>query len=602
MSNTKLEQKIEIPSGRKKFTLIKKKDQKVVISEKRPNESVPKDPNELTKNRGSDKSIISTLSNVSVIPPIPSIPGKPALPAEHVVHAILQLIAASLYASVNDSIPINKSEEFIRALHRTVKKEFRLEPLPEIGIFKYLKKFKINLKKFHFQNSITGNPFCIDRIGRDRWNLYDDPDTKDSTLIVIPFKMQETALNMWEISDEDEDSSLIPIPDEMKEAALSAMDIRNTIEPISLVETTEANILPQKSSIHLKEFYNKAILPILLTDTREKFLRRLTHILNDGLTSIPHPPNTTGRAPPVNVEMFGSSVNNLGLLESDVDLSIIDPTYSSNHPYSNMNVVGKILRKFYSKIIVISRARVPIIKFYDSKSGLECDINFNYALGISNSSLLASYTFLDPRVRPLVMLVKYFVKCRNINDASKNTISSYAWSLMVLAFLQNRGILKNLQQEYQGPRQLITVRETGLISRRSRLKEIHHLKYRSVDVSFQYAPKVNFQSHEIDWLSSDGVANLFLEFLDFFANKHSYNPQNAVSIKDGGIKILPAIDDKLLVVLDPFENDRNCTKMVDDVGLKVIRKELKAATKHLKMGKIEFVFKAIKPSYFNKNG
>jgi tryptophan 2,3-dioxygenase len=42
--------------------------------------------------------------------------------------------------------------------------------------------------------------------------------------------------------------------------------------------------------------------------------------------------------------------------------------------------------------------------------------------------------------------------------------------------------------------------------------------------------------------------------------------------------------------------------MVNDVGLKVIRKELKAAIEHLKMGKIELVFKAINPSYFNRNG
>lgn len=240
------------------------------------------------------------------------------------------------------------------------------------------------------------------------------------------------------------------------------------------------------------------------------------------------------------------------------------------HPYSNMNKVGKVLRKHFADIQVISHARVPIVKFRDRRLGLHCDLNFEHALGVYNSQLLASYTYLDVRVKPLIMLVKYFSKLRNINDASQDTISSYAYTLMVIAFLQDRGILGNLQKEYQGPRIVVKVPDT--FHKRGKRREGHRI----VDVSFQKVEPVQFDPISVQeaWKGENGIASLFVQFLDYFALKHSYKCTNIVSVKDGGfINTAEAIDDRLLVVLDPFEEDRNCTRMVDMRSLKLIRSE-----------------------------
>lgn len=46
-------------------------------------------------------------------------------------------------------------------------------------------------------------------------------------------------------------------------------------------------------------------------------------------------------------------------------------------------------------------------------------------LSVYNTRLVAAYLRVDPRMRPLVMLVKCWAKRRIINDAGRETISRY---------------------------------------------------------------------------------------------------------------------------------------------------------------------------------
>lgn len=112
---------------------------------------------------------------------------------------------------------------------------------------------------------------------------------------------------------------------------------------------------------------------------------------------------------------------------------------------------------------------------------------------------------------------------------------------------------------------------------------------RVVDVSFKSVERTVFEEGA-DWTSSTGVANLFIDFLDYFANKHTYKPHYACSVKDGGISVVPAMDKMLLVVLDPFEEERNCTRMVDRSGLNRVRFEFQQAIKLLQSGAVKKAF------------
>lgn len=80
--------------------------------------------------------------------------------------------------------------------------------------------------------------------------------------------------------------------------------------------------------------------------------------------------------------------------------------------------------------------------------GIQTDINFFNPLGIHNTQMLRCYSLCDPRVRPMILFVKSWVKRRKINSSYSGTLSSYGFVLMVLHYLINVAkppVLPNLQ-------------------------------------------------------------------------------------------------------------------------------------------------------------
>jgi DNA polymerase sigma len=86
----------------------------------------------------------------------------------------------------------------------------------------------------------------------------------------------------------------------------------------------------------------------------------------------------------------------------------------------------------------LPRARVPIVKFHDPISNLYCDICINNELAIENTKLIGDYSKIDSRVIQLGYIIKYWSKQRQINETYQGTLSSYAYILMVIHFLQRR--------------------------------------------------------------------------------------------------------------------------------------------------------------------
>jgi DNA polymerase sigma len=86
----------------------------------------------------------------------------------------------------------------------------------------------------------------------------------------------------------------------------------------------------------------------------------------------------------------------------------------------------------------IAKANVPICKCSDRKTGIEIDMCFNNMLGVHNTAMLCTYAQIGPVCRPLVLCVKHWAKRRAVNDAGSGTLSSYAWVMLVIHFLQVR--------------------------------------------------------------------------------------------------------------------------------------------------------------------
>jgi hypothetical protein len=71
---------------------------------------------------------------------------------------------------------------------------------------------------------------------------------------------------------------------------------------------------------------------------------------------------------------------------------------------------------------------------------------------VKNTEWMMRNLEVDPRVRPLILVVKHWAKCRGVCDARNSTLSSYGWSLLVIHFLQHTSppVLPVLQKGEDG--------------------------------------------------------------------------------------------------------------------------------------------------------
>ncbi|XP_040896194.1 terminal uridylyltransferase 4 [Toxotes jaculatrix] len=155
--------------------------------------------------------------------------------------------------------------------------------------------------------------------------------------------------------------------------------------------------------------------------------------------------------------LFGSSKNGFGFRDSDLDICMTLEGHDTAEKLNCKEIIeglAKVLKKHTGlrNILPITTAKVPIVKFEHRQSGLEGDISLYNTLAQHNTRMLATYAALDPRVQFLGYTMKVFAKRCDIGDASRGSLSSYAYILMVLYFLQQRQppVIPVLQEIFDG--------------------------------------------------------------------------------------------------------------------------------------------------------
>ncbi|KAJ2752854.1 hypothetical protein GGI19_003541 [Coemansia pectinata] len=137
----------------------------------------------------------------------------------------------------------------------------------------------------------------------------------------------------------------------------------------------------------------------------------------------------------IDIHVFGSSVNGLGTSRSDVDICLT----TGHRELENVFVLSKALRKYGMRTYCVPHARVPIVKAWDSELRIASDINVNNTIALHNTRMIQTFVAIDARVRPFVMAIKHWSKCRELNDAAfGGTLSPYAWVNLAINFLQTR--------------------------------------------------------------------------------------------------------------------------------------------------------------------
>ncbi|KAL5715512.1 polynucleotide adenylyltransferase [Ranunculus cassubicifolius] len=140
--------------------------------------------------------------------------------------------------------------------------------------------------------------------------------------------------------------------------------------------------------------------------------------------------------PHCQVEVFGSFKTGLYLPTSDIDVVIMDSNVKT--PQMGLIALSRALssKGIAKKIQVIAKARVPIIKFVEKRSGVNFDISFDVHNGPKAAVFIKEAISKIPPLRPLCMILKVFLQQRELNEVYSGGIGSYALLSMLIAQLQ----------------------------------------------------------------------------------------------------------------------------------------------------------------------
>ncbi|OAL24370.1 hypothetical protein AYO22_05746 [Fonsecaea multimorphosa] len=287
---------------------------------------------------------------------------------------------------------------------------------------------------------------------------------------------------------------------------------------------------------------------------RSRFIEKLDKILR-------------GRWPTssIAVNVFGSTGNNLGTSDSDVDICI---TTDCKEMERVCNIADLLAKHGMERVVCVSSAKVPIVKVWDPELHVACDINVNNPLALENTQLVRTYVSIDSRVRPLAMIIKYWAKRRMLNDAALGgTLSSYTWICLALNFLQTRDppILPTLQQQ----------------------PNLQSKEVAGVNVSFDR----NVDAHkDFGSRNKSSLGELLFHFFRYYGHELDFE-QSVVSVRLGRVlskveKSWHLLQDNRLCVEEPFNVSRNLANTADDTSMRGIHLELRRAFELLGEGKL----------------
>ena len=315
----------------------------------------------------------------------------------------------------------------------------------------------------------------------------------------------------------------------------------------------------ERVSQAVEELYEAKRLSEAEATSRQATLQRLQRLMEETFP---------GRSP--ELHLFGSSVNGFGVSGCDMDMVLM-----VDGPQSELveKVAAALTALQYPELLAIATARVPVVKFRDPATGLGCDICFNNGLALRNSGLLATYSALDPRVRPLAFAVKHWAKNRRVNTTFEGTLSSYAYVLMVIQFLQCRRapVLPVLQDM-----------TAGALRGRNRRK----VMVSGFD-TYYYASLDDKRLAEFGAKNSENVGRLLFEFFVFYGFSFRFKDK-VISPRTGSVlskedKGWTQPVDKAnksnywFCLEDPFEVTHNLGRTVDKGSLFNLRYEFRRA-------------------------
>lgn len=134
---------------------------------------------------------------------------------------------------------------------------------------------------------------------------------------------------------------------------------------------------------------------------------------------------------------FGSYATDLYLPESDIDCCVLSEFKNKNHK-SCLYELSSFLKykKLAINVEVIANARIPIIKFVESESGINFDVCFEQSGGITVAKMVSGWISEITGLRELVLVVKQFLSSRRLNNVRFGGIGGFSMVCLCYSFLK----------------------------------------------------------------------------------------------------------------------------------------------------------------------
>ncbi|CAN6236947.1 unnamed protein product [Urochloa humidicola] len=265
--------------------------------------------------------------------------------------------------------------------------------------------------------------------------------------------------------------------------------------------------------------------------------------------------------PNAQLHLYGSSANSFGTSHSDVDVCLEMETGTESAVEVLLKLADVLRADNFNNVEAITSARVPIVRMSDPGSGFSCDICINNLFAVANTKLLKDYAQIDQRLLQLAFLVKHWAKQRSVNETYRGTLSSYAYVLMCINFLQ--------------------LQEPKILPCLQAMEQTYTMNVDGTECA--YFDKVH-ELQDFGAENKESLAELLWAFFHYWAFHHDYRRDvisvrigNTISKQEKNWTTRVGNDRHLMCIEDPFETGHDLGRGVDRQTIRILREEFERA-------------------------
>eukprot|EP01065_Artemidia_motanka_P042399 TRINITY_DN5689_c0_g1_i3.p1 TRINITY_DN5689_c0_g1~~TRINITY_DN5689_c0_g1_i3.p1 ORF type:complete len:575 (+),score=174.60 TRINITY_DN5689_c0_g1_i3:195-1727(+) len=259
-------------------------------------------------------------------------------------------------------------------------------------------------------------------------------------------------------------------------------------------------------------------------------------------------------------------------VSSDVDITVMGA------PSDLKDVVpalGGGLRAAGFDVHEVLNTKVPIAKFHDPATGLQGDVSFNVSSAVPSAVNVRRLLKEFPKARPLILVLKSFLRLKDANNPYTGGLSSYSLYLMVFSFLQLRygrstrevgessdassdGISSDQRTtESAGKETAETTDDEPCTAAASDDGTASDQRTERESA----ATTEKSESVDGEGCSHSGVGEALLEFLEYFGTEGQFDHSElAISVQDGGRLLRKSAPSQLLSIEDPIDPTNDVAK------------------------------------------